>query len=184
SPRRSSREHPLGFERTVLRLVETEELAEDVAVVLAERRTGALEHGGRVRQDERRRHRGDRLEDRVRDAPPERTVPELLVLAELGDREDRLHAEAGARRHGPVRGELEERGRHELEPGLVLREVDEATIAGAPPALERGEDRDDAVADRDVVDVRPVEDHRRAVRLAEELVEAGEGGELAPVARM
>src|SRR5439155_21606478 len=51
-----------------------------------------------------------------------------------------------ARRHGAVRRVLEERGREELQTRLVLREVDDASLAGAAVALERGEDRDDAVA--------------------------------------
>src|SRR5581483_12067828 len=50
--------------------------------------------------------------------------------------------------------------------------------------IESGEDRDDAVAHRDVVDVRAVQDHRRAGWIAEELREAGERGELAAVSRM
>src|SRR5439155_25093900 len=88
----------------------------------------------------------------------------------------------GARRDRPVRVVLEERRRHELQPRLVLREIDDASLAGARMPLESGEDRDDAVADGDVIDVRAVKDHRRPRGIAEELREAGERGELASVA--
>src|SRR5258706_1562594 len=91
---------------------------------------------------------------------------------------------AGAAGDPPVRGELEDRRREELQSGLVLREVDRAADPGALPPLERREHRDRAVSDGDVVDVRPVQEHRRRVGLAEELHEARERGELAPVPRM
>ena len=80
------------------------------------------------------------------------------------------------------RGVLEERRGHELKSGFVLREIDRAPVAGASPPLERGEDCDNAVADRDVVDIRAVEDDRGPIALAEELVESREGRELAAVA--
>src|SRR6266511_5742538 len=89
-----------------------------------------------------------------------------------------------ARRDRAVPGMLEKRGREELQAGLVLREIDEAALSGAATALERGEHGDDAIADRDVVDVRPVEDHRRPLGLAQELIEAGERGQLAAVPGM
>ena len=89
-----------------------------------------------------------------------------------------------ARGYGAIRRVLEERGREELEARLVLREIDDASLPRAAAALERGEDGDDAVADRDVVDVRPIQDDRRPVGIAEQLREAGERGELAPVAGM
>ena len=95
-----------------------------------------------------------------------------------------LVAVAVASRKRPVRGVLEERRRDELESGLVLRKVNDRALAREATALERGEDRDHPVADRDVVDVRPVEDHRSASALAEQLVEAGERRELAPIARV
>ena len=90
-------------------------------------------------------------------------------------------AVADARGHGPVRRVLEERGRHELEARLVLRQVDVAALARQPAAQERGEHRGDAVPDRDVVDVRPVQQHRRPILLTEQVKEAGERGELAAV---
>ena len=83
-----------------------------------------------------------------------------------------------------VRRELQDRRREELKTGLVLREVDRAPGAGARPALERGEHRDRPVPDGDVVDVRAVQEHRRRVRLAQQLDEAGERAQLATVARV
>src|SRR5207247_7958440 len=82
----------------------------------------------------------------------------------------------------PVRGVLQQRRRHELEPCLVPREIDDAAFAGAAASFERREDRDDAVAHRDVVDVGPVENDGRPATLAEKLVEARERCELAAVA--
>ena len=90
----------------------------------------------------------------------------------------------GARRDRPVRVVLKECRRHELQPGLVLRQIDDAPLAGARMPLESSEDRDDAVADGDVIDVRAVKDHRCPRGIAEELREAGERGELASVARV
>src|SRR5947208_5049050 len=67
---------------------------------------------------------------------------------------------AGAARYSSVRSELEDRGREELQSGLVLRQVDGASGPGALAPLERGEHGDGAVAHGDVVDVRTVEEHR------------------------
>src|SRR5881296_3684721 len=91
---------------------------------------------------------------------------------------------AAATRYSSVRGELEDRGREELQSRLVLREVDRASGAGALSSLERGEHGDRAVTDRDVVDVRPVEKDGGRVGLAEQLNESGERAQLAAVTRV
>ena len=91
---------------------------------------------------------------------------------------------AGAAGDPPVRGELEDRRCEELEAGLVLRKVDRAADPRALPPLERREHRDRAVSDGDVIDVWPVQEHRRRVGLAEELHESGERAQLASVSRM
>src|SRR2546427_3341524 len=91
---------------------------------------------------------------------------------------------AAATRYSSVRGELEDRRREELQPGLVLREVDGAAHAGAPPPLDRREYSDRAVTDRDVVDVGPIEKDGGRVGLAEQLDESRERAQLAAVARV
>ena len=91
---------------------------------------------------------------------------------------------AAPTRYAPVRGELEDRGRQELEPRLVLRKVDGAAGPGALPSLERSKHGDRSISDGDIVDVRPVEKDRGRVGLAEELNESGEGTELAAVSGM
>src|SRR5207253_7225343 len=90
----------------------------------------------------------------------------------------------GAARYPSVRGEFEDRGREELQSGLVLREVDGAPGPGTLSPLERSEHGDRAVADGDVVDVRPVEKHGGRVRLAEQLDESGESAQLTAVSGM
>src|SRR2546428_5082378 len=96
---------------------------------------------------------------------------------------DRI-AVAVSRGHAAVRRELEQCRRHEFQTRLVLRQIDRAALTCAPAALESGEDRDHAVADGDVVNVRAIQDHGRAPELAEKLVEAGKRREVAAVARM
>src|SRR2546428_3438070 len=91
---------------------------------------------------------------------------------------------AAATRYSSVRGELEDRRREELQPGLVLQEVDGAAHAGAPPPLDRREYSDRAVTDRDVVDVGPIEKDGGRVGLAEQLDESRERAQLAAVARV
>src|SRR5258705_7073946 len=144
-----------------------------------------------VRAPERAVARPRRVAEHLAEARPLVVVPDrerdpaVIALA-------RIHAVRHchpvvvrvAGRHRTVRRVLEERGPEELETRFVLREIDRAAFAGAAAPLERGEDRDDAVSDRDVVDVRAVEDQRRAAWLAEELVEPGERRELAPVSGM
>src|SRR5438093_11642950 len=79
--------------------------------------------------------------------------------------------------------EVQQGRRHELEPGLVLRQVDVHTAAG-PAAGQRSQDRDGADSDGDEVDVRPIEYVRRLVGIAEQLGKAAQRGQVAAKARM
>src|SRR4029077_2972196 len=74
---------------------EAEDLAEDVVVVGADRRTGPLLLARGRREPERRRHHVHRADGRVRDGRPHRAMRELRVGEQLRDREDRGDPQTG-----------------------------------------------------------------------------------------
>src|SRR5947209_955108 len=78
----------------------------------------------------------------------------------------------------PVGRVVQERAGDELQPRLVLREVNKRALARAPAVVERGQHTDAAVGDGDEINVRPVEEIRGAIGFADQVREAAQGREL------
>src|SRR5437762_326431 len=148
---------------------EAEDLPEHVIVVRPDRRAGTLLDARGRRQPERGCHQVHLSDRRVVHRRPHRPMGELGVTEKLRDRQHRRGSEP-----------FPTKDRHDLV-AVAHRGP------GADPLVQlraRSEHGDRAVADGDVVDVRPVEKYRGRVRLAEQLDESGEGAQLAAVSRM
>ena len=78
----------------------------------------------------------------------------------------------------PVAKKSCQRRTHEGQAAFVLRQVDASALPGPPAADHRRERGRGAERRCDIVDVRPVEQHRRAVRGTGHSAHAGERGQL------